>query len=49
VENIERSFINAWDEPRIRDAVTRIGRQKLLIGGITTQRLFGVPRHVRCG
>ncbi len=43
VENIERSFINAWDEPRIRDAVTRTGRQKLLIGGITTHVCLAFP------
>src|SRR5437879_1683768 len=43
VENIERSFINAWDEPRIRDAVTRTGRQKLLIGGITTHVRLAFP------
>jgi nicotinamidase-related amidase len=36
VVNIERSVVNAWDEPRVRDAITRTGRQKLLIGGITT-------------
>jgi nicotinamidase-related amidase len=36
VENIERSRVNAWDEPRVRDAVRRTGRQKLLIAGITT-------------
>jgi nicotinamidase-related amidase len=36
VENIARSVVNAWDEPRVRDAVMRTGRQKLLIGGITT-------------
>src|SRR3989441_13086952 len=38
VDNIERSVVNAWDEPRVRDAVARTGRQKLLIGGITTHR-----------
>jgi len=36
VENIERSLVNAWDEPRVRNAVKRTGRQKLLIAGITT-------------
>lgn len=36
VENIERSLVNAWDEPRVRNAVRRTGRQKLLIAGITT-------------
>ena len=35
VENIERSLVNAWDEPRVRNAIRRTGRQKLLIAGIT--------------
>src|SRR3989442_11772160 len=43
VENIERSVINAWDEPRVRDAVTRTGRRKLLIGGITTYVRLALP------
>src|SRR5438093_146399 len=43
VENIERSVINAWDEPRVRDAVTRTGRRKLLIGGITTHVCLAFP------
>src|SRR5258705_13589705 len=28
VENIERSLVNAWDEPRVRNAVKRTGRRK---------------------
>jgi nicotinamidase-related amidase len=36
VESIERSLVNAWDEPRIRNAIKRAKRQKLLIAGITT-------------
>jgi nicotinamidase-related amidase len=36
VENIERSLVNAWDEPRVRNAVKQTGRRKLLIAGITT-------------
>jgi nicotinamidase-related amidase len=43
VENIERSVVNAWEEPRVRDAVRRIGRQKLLIGGITTHVCLAFP------
>src|SRR2546427_7276145 len=43
VENIEGSVINAWDEPRVRDAVTRPGRRKLLIGGITTHVCLAFP------
>ena len=36
VQNIERSLVNAWEEPRIRDAVKRTERHRLLIAGITT-------------
>jgi len=43
VENIERSVVNAWDEPRVRDAVERTGRQKLLIAGITTHVCLAFP------
>src|SRR5438128_3583544 len=43
VENIERSVVNAWDEPRVRDAVTRTGRRKPLIGGLTTHVCLAFP------
>ncbi len=43
VENIERSVVNAWDEPRVRDAVARTGRRQLLIGGITTHVCLAFP------
>ena len=43
VENIERSVVNAWDEPRVREAVTRTGRQQLLIGGVTTHVCLAFP------
>ena len=43
VDNIERSVVNAWDEPRVREAVRRTGRQKLLIGGITTHVCSAFP------
>ena len=43
VENIERSFINAWDEPRIRDAVTRTGRRKLL--SLPSARVYSSRRR----
>jgi nicotinamidase-related amidase len=43
VENIERSVVNAWDEPRVRDAVARTGRRRLLIGGITTHVCLAFP------
>src|SRR5262249_20043302 len=43
VENIERSVVNAWEEPRVREAARRTGRQKLLIGGITTHVCLAFP------
>src|SRR5947209_20368657 len=43
VENIERSVVNAWDEPRGRDAVARTGRQKLLLGGSPTHVCLAFP------
>ena len=43
VENIERSVVNAWHEPRFRDAVARTGRHQLLIGGITTHVCLAFP------
>jgi nicotinamidase-related amidase len=43
VENIERSLVNAWDEPRVRAAVARTGRRKLLIAGITTHVCLAFP------
>jgi nicotinamidase-related amidase len=43
VENIERSVVNAWDEPRVRAAVERTGRHKLLIAGITTHVCLAFP------
>src|SRR3989442_7982157 len=43
VDNIERSVVNAWDEPRVREAVRRTGRQQLLIGGITTHVCLAFP------
>src|SRR5437879_9818365 len=48
-ENIERSVVNAWDEPRVRDAVTRTGRRRLLIGGITTHVSLAFPAMSAAG
>lgn len=43
LENIERSLVNAWDEPRVRDAVARTARRKLLIAGVTTHVCLAFP------
>ncbi len=32
-ERIERHVVSAWDEPAFRDAIERIGRKKIVLGG----------------
>jgi nicotinamidase-related amidase len=36
-EVIDRTFINAWQDGRIRDAVASTGRKKLIIAGLWTE------------
>jgi nicotinamidase-related amidase len=36
VKIIERTTVNAWDEPRVVDAVKSTGRKKLVVTGIST-------------
>ena len=43
VEIIERTTLNAWDEPRVRRAVEATGRKKLIIGGIATEVCLTFP------
>ena len=43
VKNIERSLVNAWDEPQVREAVAQTGRRKLLIAGVTTHVCLAFP------
>jgi nicotinamidase-related amidase len=33
---IERTTVNAWDDQRVRDAIEKSGRKKLILTGITT-------------
>jgi len=42
-EIIERTTLNAWDEPRVRHAVEATGRKKLIIGGIATEVCLTFP------
>jgi nicotinamidase-related amidase len=42
-EIIERSRINAWDEPRVRRAIEATGRKKLIIEGIATEVCLTFP------
>ena len=42
---IDRSFINAWQDGRIRDAVEATGRRKLIIAGLWTEVCLTLPAH----
>jgi len=43
VEPIERTVINAWHEPRVRDAILATGRRKLIIAGLWTNNCVMLP------
>src|SRR5579864_2202828 len=36
IQRIERTTVNAWDEPRVVEAVKATGRRKLIVTGIST-------------
>lgn len=40
---IDRTFINAWQDGRIRDAVAATGRTKLIIAGLWTEVCLTLP------
>jgi nicotinamidase-related amidase len=40
---IDRSTVNAWDDPRVVDAVRATGRKKLVITGISTEVCLAFP------
>jgi nicotinamidase-related amidase len=40
---IDRSAVNAWDDPRVREAITATGRSKLVIAGIATEVCAALP------
>jgi nicotinamidase-related amidase len=40
---INRSFINAWQDPRLVEAVAKTGRRKLLIAGLWTEVCVAMP------
>lgn len=42
-EIIDRTFINAWQDGRIRDAVAATGRMKLIIAGLWTEVCVTLP------
>jgi len=43
VEEIDRTTMNAWEDPDFRDAVTRTGRKKLVIAGLWTEVCVAFP------
>jgi nicotinamidase-related amidase len=43
VEVIDRSVVNAWEDPRVREAVEETGRENLIIGGISLEVCVTFP------
>jgi nicotinamidase-related amidase len=43
LEVFDRSTVNAWDEPRVRQAVEATGRKKLIIAGISIEVCLAFP------
>ena len=43
VENIERSIINAWEDPKVRQAIKETGRRKVLFSALTTHVCLAFP------
>lgn len=43
VELIDRTVINAWHDPRVRDAILATGRRKLIIAGLWTDNCVMLP------
>ena len=42
-ESIDRTTMNAWEDERVRAAVERTGRRKLLLGGLWTEVCIVMP------
>jgi nicotinamidase-related amidase len=43
IENIERSIINAWEDPKIKQAIKKTRRQKILFAALTTHVCLAFP------
>jgi nicotinamidase-related amidase len=43
IDVIDRSSVNAWDEPRVVDAVKATGRKKLIIAGVSLEVCAALP------
>ena len=48
---IDRTSVNAWDDPRVADAIVKIGRKKLIFAGVSLEVCAAYPaiRAVREG
>lgn len=46
---IERTTVNAWDDIRVRDAIEKTGRKKLIMTGITTDVCLAFPAITATG
>jgi nicotinamidase-related amidase len=43
LEVIDRSTVNAWDDPRVAEAIRATGRKKLIVTGISTEVCLAFP------
>lgn len=43
VQPIDRTVINAWSDPRVREAIRRTGRRKIIIAGLWTDNCVMLP------
>src|SRR6201982_2188424 len=43
VQRIERTTVNAWDDPRVVAAIKATGRKKIIITGISTDVCLAFP------
>src|SRR5258707_12601714 len=46
---IERTTVNAWDDPKVYDAIEKTGRRKLIMTGITTDVCLSFPAITAVG
>lgn len=47
--SIERTTVNAWDDPRVAQAIEKAGRKKLIMTGITTDVCLAFPAITAVG
>ena len=49
IPTIERTTVNAWDDPRVASAIEKVGRKKLIMTGITTDVCLAFPAIAAVG